>query len=99
MLAADDVGPESVIAAVEATGASTVYIHIDLDVLDPADLSGLGAPQPFGVRATVLIDTIRALLARFPLAGAGISAFAPASPDDAVEDLPTILRIIGALNS
>jgi arginase len=99
MIAADDVGPESVIAAVEATGATAVYIHIDLDVLDPADLSGLGAPQPFGVLASVLIETIRALLARFPLAGAGISAFAPASPDDAVEDLPTILRIIGALNS
>ena len=99
MIAADEVGPESLIAAVEATGATTVYIHIDLDVLDPADLSGLAAPQPFGVRATVLIDTIRALLARFPLAGAGISAFAPASPEDAVEDLPTILRIIGALNS
>ena len=91
--------PESVVAAVEATGASTVYLHIDLDVLDPADISGLGYPEPFGVRATVLVETVRALLARFPLAGAGITEFAPASPEDAVEDLPTILRLIGALNS
>lgn len=94
-----DVSPESVIAAVEATGASTVYLHIDLDVLDPADISGLGYPEPFGVRATVLVDTIKALLARFPLAGGGITEFAPATPDDAVEDLPTILRLIGALSS
>ncbi|MCU1409555.1 MAG: Arginase [Rhodoglobus sp.] len=98
-ITADQVSPESVIAAVEATGASTVYVHIDLDVLDPADITGLGAPEPFGVRATVLVETIRALLARFPLAGAGITEFAPASPEDAVEDLPTILRLIGALNS
>lgn len=98
-ISAGDVSPDSLIAAVEATGASTVYLHIDLDVLDPADLSGVGHPEPFGVRATVLVDTIRALLARFPLAGAGITEFAPASPDDAVEDLPTILRLIGALNS
>ncbi|CAN5139466.1 arginase family protein [soil metagenome] len=98
MIAADEVSPESVIAAVEATGAATVYVHIDLDVLDPADLSGLGAPEPFGVRAAVLVQTLKALLARFPLAGAGITEFAPSSPDDAVEDLPTILRIIGALN-
>jgi arginase len=99
MIGADAVSPEAVVAAVEATGAKTVYIHIDLDVLDPADISGLSDPQPFGVRATVLIETIKALLARFPLAGAGISAFAPAAPEDAVEDLPTILRIIGALSA
>ena len=47
----------------------------------------------------MLVETVRALLARFPLAGAGITEFAPASPEDAVEDLPTILRLIGALNS
>ncbi len=99
MLAADDVSPDALIAAVEATGASTVYIHIDLDVLDPADIVGIGDPQPFGVRAGVLVETIRALVARFPLAGAGITEFAPATPDAAVEDLPTILRLIGALNS
>ena len=98
-ITAEEVSPESVVAAVEATEATTVYVHIDLDVLDPADISGLGAPEPFGVRAAVLVETIRALVARFPLAGAGITEFAPASPEDAVEDLPTILRLIGALNS
>jgi len=98
-IAADEVGPESIIAAAEATGATTVYVHIDLDVLDPADIAGLGAPEPFGVRATVLVETIKALLARFPLAGAGITEFAPASPESAVEDLPTILRLIGALST
>lgn len=99
MIAADAVSPDTLIAAVEATGASTVYVHIDLDVLDPADITGIGDPQPFGVRATALVETVRALLARFPLAGAGITEFAPASPDDAVEDMPTILRLIGALST
>jgi arginase len=37
--------------------------------------------------------------ARFPLAGAGITEFAPASAERAADDLPTILRIIGALTS
>ncbi|MDQ1561538.1 MAG: hypothetical protein QOE85_879, partial [Actinomycetota bacterium] len=32
-----------------------------------------------------------------PLAGAGITEFAPASPEQAANDMPTILRIIGAL--
>ncbi len=96
---ADALSGESLIAAVEATGAASVYVHIDLDVLDPSDIIGLGAPEPFGVSATVLVEAIRALLARFPLAGAGITEFAPASMDAAVDDMPTILRIIGALAS
>ncbi len=47
--------------------------------------------------AAGLVDCIGVLLERWPLAGAAITEFAPASPQDAVTDLPTILRIIGAL--
>lgn len=97
VLAPDEVSPESVVSAVEATGAGSVYIHVDLDVLDPAELEGLAAPLPFGVSSARLVETVRALRERFEFVGAGISAFAPASMAAAVEDMPTILRLIGAL--
>ena len=96
---ASQISADTLIAAVLATGAERVYVHVDLDVLDPADIIGLGSPEPFGVRAAVLVETLRLLLARFPLAGAGITEFAPASPSEALEDLPTILRVIGALSA
>jgi arginase len=99
MIAPQDVGPDALVAAVEATGASTVYLHIDLDVLDPAEFGSLGHPEPFGVVTTSLLESIRALVARFELAGAGICEFAPSSPENAADDLPTILRIIAALAS
>ena len=89
--------PETLVDAVEATGASSVYLHIDLDVLDPAEIVGIGFPEPFGLSPNALVACIRALLERWPLAGAGITEFAPASLADAVEDVPTILRIVGAL--
>lgn len=94
---AESVSPESVVAAVEATGATTVYVHIDVDVLDPAELDGVGTPEPFGVSAATLVESVRALVERFPLAGAGITEFSPSSPAAAVDDLPTILRLVGAL--
>jgi arginase len=94
---APEVGVEALAGAIEATGATSVYIHIDLDVLEPGDFTGLDYPEPFGVPATTLIETVRALVSRFTLAGAGITEFAPASDLDAVDDLPTILRIVGAL--
>lgn len=89
----------TIVAAVEATGATSVYVHIDLDVLDPSDISGLGYPEPFGIRATTLVESIRALVQRFELAGAGITEFAPQTVESAVDDMPTILRLVGALTS
>jgi arginase len=91
--------PSLVISALEATGASQVFIHIDLDVLDPAALAGLSYPMPFGIGASELVALVRAVVARFPIAGAAIAGFAPSSPRAADDDLPTILRLVGALTS
>jgi arginase len=85
--------------AVAATGASRVYVHIDLDVLDPAEFLGLLEPIPFGVGTGELVAAIRALVARLPLAGATIASFAPESAEAAVDDAPTILRLIAALRA
>ncbi len=93
------VSAESLIEAVEATGAASVYIHIDLDVIDSADFAGLEYPEPFGLSAATLVESIKGLLGRFPLAGAGVTEFAPPTTAAAVDDMPTILRIIGALSS
>lgn len=98
-IGAGEADASTVVAAVEATGATSVYVHIDLDVLDPSDITGLGYPEPFGMRATVLVETVRALVQRFALAGAGITEFAPQTVEAAVDDMPTILRLVGALTS
>jgi arginase len=89
--------PAALVEAVAATGATAVYVHVDLDVLDPTDFTGLQLPEPFGLTGAEVVAAIRALRERFDLVGAGITEFQPASPADAVEDLPTILRIVGAL--
>lgn len=97
VVTADVFSPDAVVEAVAATGATNIYVHVDLDVLDPADVRGIDSPVPFGVRLAELVATITALRSRFSLAGAGITEFAPTSPTDAVDDLPTILRIVGSL--
>ena len=89
--------PQALVRAVEATGATAVYLHIDLDVLDPAAIDGIGYPEPFGVTPERLCDAIRALRERFELAGAAVTEFAPESPDAAGRDMPVILRVLGAL--
>jgi len=97
LVGADAVGPEAVVRALRATGATDVYVHVDLDVLDPGGMSGVGYPEPFGPDAQAVTETIKALRRSFGLAGAGITEFAPSSPAAAVDDMGTVLRIIGAL--
>jgi arginase len=96
-VSAFDLDPEQVVEAVAATGATSIYIHIDLDVLDPSSFDGLLDPQPFGLEPATLFATITALRERFALTGAGICSFAPATVEAAGDDLGTILRLVGAL--
>ncbi|CAM5524993.1 arginase family protein [Leifsonia shinshuensis] len=91
--------PQALVRAVEATGATAVYLHVDLDVLDPSAIEGIGYPEPFGVTPEQLTDAIRALRARFELAGAAVTEFAPESPDAAGRDLGVILRVLGSLTA
>ena len=98
ILGSDDLEtPEALVEAVRRTGTAHVYLHIDLDVLDPAALNGLANPLPFGIDVETLTKAITALRADFTLAGATIAGFSPSSPEHAEDDLPSILRIIGAL--
>jgi arginase len=91
------VDPAALVEAVAASGAASVYLHVDLDVLDPAELAGLLDPEPFGLSASALVATIKAMTKRLPLAGATLAAYAPTSEESKVDDAPTILRIVGAL--
>ncbi|MFS0893373.1 arginase family protein [Microbacterium sp. 179-I 3D3 NHS] len=97
-LSADDVKrPDALLDAVRATGASRVWVHIDVDVIDPPEMAGVSAPAPFGVSPAALGSAIRRLREEYPVVGATIAGFAPRSPADAVDDLGVLLRLIGAV--
>jgi arginase len=98
LIEVDSLTPKRLVDAVKKTGATRVYIHVDFDVLDPAELEGLDSPVPFGVTAAALIESIRAVKEKYELVGAGLTEFTPTSTEQAESDLPTILRIIGALS-
>jgi arginase len=88
---------EALADAVVATGADAVYIHVDIDALDPAEIAGNAHPEPFGVTVAELTAAVSALRSRVPLVGASLAGYSPASPSAANDDLGAILRVIGSL--
>lgn len=99
-LAASSESPaEAVSGWLAEVGATSVYVHIDLDVLDPAEFSAVHSPVPFGLAVADLAAAVRAAVAEASLAGAAICEFAPATSDIASDDSPTVLRLLAALVS
>ncbi|GAB3131170.1 arginase family protein [Microbispora hainanensis] len=74
--------PGVLVPAVAAAGGTAVYIHIDLDVLDPEEFGSLSYPEAGGLSVATLRDAVRALTAHFPLAGLGITEYAPRREED-----------------
>ena len=84
--------PSALIAAVTATGAKAVYVHIDLDVLDPGIFSSVGCPDPEGVSPHRLAEAVSALGECFSIAGLGITEHQPADGDPIRADEAAVLK-------
>ncbi|MBC9943365.1 arginase family protein [Leucobacter sp. cx-328] len=78
---------------------SQLYVHVDLDVLDPAEFDSVTSGVPFGLSVADVVSTIRAAREVAPLVSAAICGFAPASAEQAADDQGTVLRILGALTA
>jgi arginase len=84
--------PASVTAAMRA--AQRVYLHVDLDVLDPGEFSGVDHPEPGGLTIDQLVAGIRAL-AEFEVVGAGLTECVGTGP--ALRALEPVIEAVGEL--
>lgn len=70
-----------------------LYIHMDVDVVDPAEMPGLGYPAPGGPSLDQVIATLRRVVAERPVAGVLFSLW----NDSMVNDdraLEAVLRMV-----
>ena len=74
-------GAEAVIddAIAEALdGADSIYLSVDIDVLDPGMAPGTGTPEPGGLLTRELLRAVRRIVGRVNLAGMDVVEVAPA---------------------
>ncbi|MFB9992064.1 arginase family protein [Deinococcus oregonensis] len=62
-------------------GARKLYVHLDLDVLDPTEFSAVGWPTPGGLTLRALLSLLRDLHARFEVVGGGLTEYLPGAAE------------------
>lgn len=77
-------------------GASHLYVHVDVDVLDPGEFPGLNMPEPDGMTIDELVTALESLTG-FNVIGAGITENVGTAEE--VEVLTPVVRAVGKLLS
>ncbi|MDD3822718.1 MAG: arginase family protein [Sphaerochaetaceae bacterium] len=60
---------------VKLTRRSNVYLHLDLDVIDPADFDAVSCPSPNGFRFEDLLSSVAELGNAFPIVGCAVTEY------------------------
>ncbi|TXH34500.1 MAG: arginase family protein [Rhodospirillaceae bacterium] len=85
---------DDLIAAIAGRGLSRIYLHLDLDVLDPEAFPYVGVPAAQGLTVEALCRVLQHLRRHFPLAGAAITELNLANDDDARAAQPALRKIL-----
>lgn len=74
-----------------------VYVHLDLDVLDPTALPAVAVPTPSGLTTAALADALTAVLAHHDVVGIGITEYLPDVDHDrqVLDDVLAALALAG----
>jgi arginase len=75
-------------------GISRVYLHLDLDVLDPAVFPYVGVPAAHGLNLDELCHLLQTLRRRFHLAGAAITELNITHAGEAAAATPALRHIL-----
>lgn len=63
--------------AIALDGCDTVFLSVDIDVVDPGMAPGTGTPEPGGLTSRALLDAVRRVGCELPLAGVDVVEVSP----------------------
>src|SRR4029079_10084154 len=89
---------ETLVAVKNALDGAPVYIHLDLDVLDPEEFPATAFPTPGGLSSDKLYDLMEAVADDSDVLGVEVTAFeAPTDGDDLADAAETVMRVLDPL--
>ena len=85
---------ETLVAVKNALDGAPVFIHLDLDVLDPEEFPA-AVPAPGGLSSDKLYDLMEAVAEDSELVGVEVTAFeAPGDPEELADAAETAMRVL-----
>ncbi|MGE5542401.1 MAG: arginase family protein, partial [Bacillota bacterium] len=94
----NDSGRAGVAAAAVAGPAEAVYLHIDVDALDPAMMPSVTFPSPGGLTIDSLLALVDAVASSGKVRALAVTSFNP-HRGDALESAETLTRLISRIAS
>lgn len=91
------VSAEGLIGSLKSMGFKKLYIHIDLDVLDPAAFPHVPCPTPGGLSLQSLQAVVKCLASEFEIVGLSLLEFLATRSEQtakAASDAETIARLV-----
>jgi arginase len=86
---------ETLVAVKNALDGAPVYIHLDLDVLEPDEFPATAFPAPGGLSSDKLYDLMEAVADDSELVGIEVTAFeAPDDGDELADAAETVMRVL-----
>ena len=72
-----------IFSSLQSAGFSKLYVHLDLDVIDPREFPHVACPTPHGVRLDALKSLLMNLRKNFQIVGVSVLEFLPADAQNA----------------
>ncbi|MCK2213242.1 arginase family protein [Actinomadura sp. ATCC 31491] len=91
------VGAEGGRGGAAADTGPVVYVHVDLDVLDPEIFGSVGCPSPGGIHPERLLSLVRAVAGRFEVAGLGLMEYEAMGGRDGDRDRELLAELVSGL--
>jgi arginase len=86
---------ETLVAVKNALDGAPVFIHLDLDVIDPEEFPATAFPAPGGLSSDKLYDLMEAVAADSEVVGLEVTAFeAPDDADELADAAETAMRVL-----
>ena len=83
---------------VAKTGHRQIYLHLDLDVIDPAEFDSVACPTPGGFLFSDLLQTIEELGQQYTIVGASITEYQPKNDEDSLKVEKLVHTVLNSMN-
>lgn len=86
----DNAPLDAVVQHFKDQGITHLHLHVDTDVMDPSDFPHVHVPEPDGLPLTRLLEILKYLRGKMPVAGCCLTEYAPKHPGDGLDIMKRI---------